>query len=190
MTTRSCLAVLVGCACWAPVAARADRRERAMQFEFGVNTRHFAADGSNVAFRTTTDPGTADTFDGGTAVTTTFRFTGKTRFNTFLGMEGEQGQLIGYSMSNIAGAYGVVGARGDLGVVRLSAELVAGKRWVRYDGHAETDLSVMIAEPRIRADLWLAPQFTIGAAAGATLSDRAVWMAGVYVGIHAFAFDR
>jgi acetyltransferase-like isoleucine patch superfamily enzyme len=31
---------------------------------------------------------------------------------------------------------------------------------------------------------------TLGAAAGATIGDRAVWMAGVYIGVHSGDFDR
>ena len=163
-----------------------------MQLEVGVNTRHFAEahHDNDVAFRgemtTPDDPA----LDAGTAVTTSLRFTGKTRWNTFLGVEAETGKLLGIQRSNIAGAYGVAGIRSDLGRLRIAAELVAGRRWVRYEVLHAADASVLMAEPRVRGDLWLAPQVTIGGAVGATIGDRSVWMAGIYIGLHSFEFDR
>jgi hypothetical protein len=32
--------------------------------------------------------------------------------------------------------------------------------------------------------MWLGPRVTLGAAIGTTLSEREVWMAGVYLGVH------
>ena len=175
---------------WSSAAAADSTRDASVQLELGVNTRRFeAADRSQVAFRGSTDPEQA-TGPEGTALTTSIRFTANTRYNTFLGVEGETGKLVGDSDSNIAGGYGVVGARGDAGPLRIAAELVAGRRWVRYDSKFKTDPSVMIAEPRVRADLWLTSKLMLGAAVGATLSERTVWMAGLYLGIHSFSYDR
>lgn len=156
-----------------------------MQLEVGLNTRHFAATAAQegVAFRTATGASTPGLPEG-TALTTSLRFTGRTRFNTFLGVEGEVGEMMGRAGSNVAGAYGVAGVRSDLGALRIGAELVAGRRWVRYALDGAEDPTLMIVEPRVRADLWLASQLTLGAAAGATLGERSVWMAGVYVGFH------
>jgi hypothetical protein len=170
--------------------ASAERPERPFQLEAGVNTRHFAAaDPSDVAFRSSEDPDPA--LDQGTALTTSLRFTGKTPYSTFLGVEGETGYLVGHQYSNIAGAYGVVGLRHDLlDRLQVAAELVGGIRWVRYKLIGPHDDSVLIAEPRVRADLWLSKRLTVGGAVGATLGDRAVWMAGVYIGIHSADFDR
>jgi hypothetical protein len=175
------------------VAAAEDvKRDDHVQLEFGVNTRHFAAaDPSDIAFRSSEDPSTDPALDEGTAMTTSFRFTGRSRYNTFLGVEGETGYLVGHEHSNLAGAYGVAGLRHGLAQrLQVAAELVGGIRWVRYRLIGSHDDSVMIAEPRVRADLWLSPRVTFGAAAGATLGDRAVWMAGVYIGIHSADFDR
>lgn len=174
-----------------PASAAADRGGHgAVQIEVGLNTRHFAAAApSEVVFRSTTgesDPSLAE----GTALTTSIRFTGHTRFNTFAGVEGEVGQLVGFPESNFAGAYGVLGTRGDLGRARLSAELVAGRRWVRYEIIGREDPTKLVAEPRVRADFFVSPSWTLGAAVGATLSERQVWMAGVYVGVHGLPFDR
>lgn len=179
-------AAVIGCGLLiaASAAAQPDP-ERPMQLELGLNTRHYAASApeQGVAFRSSVgEPETGQ--PEGTAVTTSLRFTGKTRYNTFLGVEAEMGAMLGRAGSNVAGAYGVAGLRNDLGALRLAAELVAGRRWIRYDLDGGTDPTRMVAEPRVRADLWLAPQVTLGGAVGATLGDDAVWMAGIYVGLH------
>lgn len=157
-----------------------------MQLEIGLNTRHFAATAAQqgVAFRTTTGASTTPELPEGTALTTSLRFTGRTLFNTFLGVEGEVGEMVGRTGSNVAGAYGVAGVRSDLGALRIAAEVVAGRRWVRYALDGTEDPTLLMVEPRVRADIWLASQLTLGVAAGATLGERSVWMAGVYVGFH------
>lgn len=163
-----------------------------MSFEVGLNTRHFAAagPGDQVAFRSTDEPAEAAPGDG-EALTTSMRFTGRTRWDTFLGVEAEVGKLLGHPMSNIAGAYGVGGLRHELDRVRIGVEVVTGRRWARYDlKYQRTDDDVWITEPRVRADLFLSPRWTLGAAAGATLSDRTVWMAGVYLGVNSSDFGR
>jgi hypothetical protein len=171
---------------FASVAAADD--ERPKRFELGLNTRHFTADHTNVAFRSTTTPDPS--LAGGEGVTMSFRFTGQTPYSTYLGIEAEAGQMIGLPESNIAGGYGVAGARGVLGSVQLAAELVAGRRWVRYELEGKADPSTLIAEPRVRADVWLSRKLSLGGAVGATLSDRQVWMAGIYIGVHSNPFDR
>lgn len=160
-----------------------------MQLEIGLNTRHFAATAAQegVAFRTTSGEPTPGLPEG-TALTTSLRFTGRTRFNTFLGVEGEVGEMLGRVGSNVAGAYGVAGVRSDLGALRIAAEIVAGRRWIRYALDGAEDPTLMMAEPRVRADLWLASQLTLGVAAGATLGDHSVWMAGVYIGFHSHPY--
>lgn len=192
MMTRAAAAVvssLVVVGAWSQAHADRHREDRPMHLELGLNTRHFAAADEHVAFRSTGDPDPS--LAGGEALSTSIRFTGATRYSTFLGVEAEVGALIGHSGSNLAGAYAVGGARHDVGRVRLAVEIVGGRRWVRYelDG-TKKDPGVWMAEPRLRADLWLGPHATLGAAVGSTLSDRAVWMAGVYVGINSSAFGR
>ena len=183
------MARLVGLACILGLVvtpAFASPRERPFSLEVGINTRQFAAASEGeqqVAFRTTgeIDP----ELESGTAVSTSLRFTGALAYDTFAGVEAEAGHLVGLSGSNLAGAYGVGGARGTLGPVRLSAELVAGRRWVRYSlvHHGPSDDAKWITEPRIRGDLWLSPTVTLGGAVGATLSERPVWIAGIYLGL-------
>jgi hypothetical protein len=184
----SCLACLL-----ASPAFAGGKDDKPMQFEVGFNTRHFSAASaeSGAAFRSSTGEGqTEPGLEAGTALTTSLRFTGRAWSSSFLGVEAEFGEMLGITGSNVAGAYGVAGTRAELGSLRIAAELVAGRRWVRYELMEKSDPSAMIAEPRVRADLWVAPKLTLGAAAGATLGDRSVWMAGIYLGIHSFQYDR
>ena len=161
-----------------------------MQLEVGFNTRHFNADSdAKTAFRTTGEMDPA--MNASSAVSTSLRFTGAAFTNAFFGFEGEAGALVGHPHSNLAGAYGVGGGRGVLGPVRLSAELVAGRRWVRYSlAGIRTDPAKWIAEPRVRADLWLGSRVTFGGAIGATLDDQMVWIAGIDLGLHSHDYDR
>jgi hypothetical protein len=167
------------------------RRVSQVQLEVGVNTRHFSAASAakGEAFRTTGETDTS--FTGGEAVSSSIRFTERTRWDTFVGIEGEAGALIGYPGSNLAGAYGVGGVRKDVGRLRIAAELVGGRRWVRYANDlSRMDPGAWIAEPRVRGDIWLGSRVTLGGAAGATLGDSSVWMAGVYVGVTSSDFGR
>lgn len=191
MTSRDQFAVLVlGCLSASP--ALADDGKRPMQLEVGINTRHWQppSDNSRVAFRSTTGPAVVADEPDSTAVSTSIRFTGKTRYNTFLGAEGEVGSLVGRDGSNLAGFYGVAGAHGDLGSFRVGAEMVAGRRWVRYALDGSTDAAATIAEPRVRGELWVSPRWTLGGAVGATLGDRPVWMAGIYLGVHSSDYAK
>jgi hypothetical protein len=47
----------------------------------------------------------------------------------------------------------------------------AGRRWVRREIVGRSDPSLMMMEPRVRADLWLSPRLTVGGAVGAPPSD-------------------
>ena len=158
--------------------------------EVGVNTRHWepAADNSRVAFRSMEPPDVSE--QANTALTTSLRFTGEHRYNTYLGGEAETGVMLGRAGSNIAGAYAVAGARGEVGRLRVAAELVAGRRWIRYALDGTQDATLMMAEPRVRGEMWLSPIWTLGGAVGATLSERDVWMAGIYLGVHSTDFDK
>jgi hypothetical protein len=158
--------------------------ERPARFEAGFNTRHFSpTSGAPVAFRGTGDSPspTMDTL-GGTAMTGTLRFTMAMRYRTYMGADAEVGMLTGQPTSNVAGAYGVVGARSAGRFASIGAELAAGERWVRPNVSAP-NITHGVAEPRVRGDLWLSPQVSLGAAVGATLGES-VWFAGVYLGFH------
>ena len=180
------LAVLAGC----PLD-NFTRYDRPAHAEFGVNTRHFSSSTpQGVAARTTTPP--ANDMDvNGAATSLSFRFTMRTRWSTYMGGEAEAGRFAGQDGSNIAGGYAVAGARAPLRLGSLSAELTGGWRSVR-DGIDSPDHSMYVLEPRVRGELWLNPQFTLGAAAGAEVGGQHAWMAGVYIGVHShdYAADR
>jgi len=169
-----------------------DDGEPPVHFELGLNTRHFSASAgaAHQAFRTETGvepapPGTP----AGSGVTASLRFTKWTRWSTFLGIEAETGALTERN-SNVAAGYGLVGYRGELGRFTVGVELAPGKRWIRYNLMDETHETYLV-ETRVRAQTWISARFTLGAAAGATVTgDVRVWMAGVYVGVHSLDYGK
>jgi hypothetical protein len=152
--------------------------------------RHFSAAPAKdtTSFRTTTPPEKAPTIPEQEAKLASVAFTMTSRHGVYAGGEVETG-VLERSESSAAGVYGVVGVRQALVGVNLAVELAAGQRWLRY-GIAGQDQSKLVAEPRLRADFWLGEQFSFGAAAGLTLDDQTVWMAGVFLGIHSHTFGR
>lgn len=169
-------------------AAYAENDEPPVHFEVGLNTRHFTAveGDDNAAFRgeTSDAAGAAQT-----AVSISLRFTRWLPRNLYAGVEGEIGKLDAFDHSNVAGAYGVFGARGDVGWLSLFVEMAAGQRKVRFGDGADEERK-LIAEPRVRAEMWLGSRVTLGAALGSTLGEREVWMAGVYLGVHSLEWGK
>lgn len=180
--TTVCLALLGG-------AAYADNGdEPPVHFEVGLNTRHFTAveGDDNAAFRGETSEAAQA---AQTAVSISLRFTTWLPRNTYLGVEGEIGKLDAFDHSNLSGAYGLFGVRGELGRVSLFVEMAAGQRKVRF-GDGGDEEKKLLAEPRVRAEMWLGPRVTLGAALGSTLGEREVWMAGVYLGVHSLVWGK
>ena len=181
-----CLVLLGGLSSVA-VADKGD--EPPIHFEVGLNTRHFTATdkaSDNTAFRgETSDPSA----DANTAVSVGIRFTRWLPRNFYAGIEGEVGKLDAFDHSNLAAAYAVFGARGHLGWSTLFVEMAAGQRKVRY-GDGMDEERKLVAEPRVRGEMWLSPRVTLGAAIGTTLGSRDVWMAGVYIGVHSLVWGK
>jgi len=122
-----------------------------------------------------------------TSVTGDFRFGMRVPYHLFLAGEVEFGRLAD-SGSNVAGAYGVVGARFPVGnAALLTAEIATGYRSIRYTLDSP-EVGKAVMEPRIRAEIWVDEQFSFGATVGATLDDRFVYMAGLYIGVHSHTF--
>jgi hypothetical protein len=46
----------------------------------------------------------------------------------------------------------------------------------------------LILEPRVRAQLWIAEQWTLGGAIGARIGTQGEWMGGLYLGVHSHRF--
>lgn len=80
-----------------------------------------------------------------------------------------------------------LGARGGLGPFSLGAELAGGVMQSSFP-RSPNEQTDAVVEARGRAELWLAPWFTVGGAIGASLIDRGDWMAGVYLGVHTWAY--
>jgi len=79
-----------------------------------------------------------------------------------------------------------LGLRGGLGPFVLRGELAGG---VMAASSTTRDLPTeAMFEARGRADLWLSPWVTIGAAAGASLIRQGDWLAGLYLGFHTWSF--
>jgi hypothetical protein len=175
------LAVLAGC----PLDTL-NHYERPAHAEIGLNTRHFAGDPTAVAERTTTSP--EDSSVDGTAASVSFRFTMRMRWNTYAGGEAEAGAFASRSGSNLAAGYGVIGGRAPFRLGTFGAELATGWRSVR-DSVEAPDVSRAVLEPRVRGEIFLSPQITLGGAIGADLTERA-WMAGLYVGVHSHSYGR
>jgi len=179
--------LLVLAALSSTVASAERRREPPVEFEVGFNNRQFAAlPGEMTAFR---GPIADPAVQANVAHTVSLRFTTATRRGVFLGGEAETG-VLATPGSNLAGAYGVAGVRGRIGErIAVAAELAAGGRWIRY-GDKYDDVARLVGEPRVRAEVWLHPQWTLGGAIGSTLGARDVWMVGVYVGVHSLPFGQ
>ncbi|MBA3821345.1 MAG: hypothetical protein H0X17_20850 [Deltaproteobacteria bacterium] len=149
----------------------------------GLATAPAAAPTGDVALRGATSPDvTAIDQD---ARTVAAQFTMSTRYHAYGGFELETGVLEERG-SSFGGAYGVLGAEHVTPAGSIGAELVAGWRGIRA-ASGETDVNDTIVEPRVRAQLRLGSQVTLGAVAGATLGELGSWMAGLNVGFHSRA---
>lgn len=155
-------------------------------FDASIITRHYAAPAdTQTAFRTVGPLPEAQQGES-TALTGDFRFGMLDAHKLFAAGEVEFGRLTNHG-SNVAGGYAVVGLRAPVGPTLLTAELAAGVRSIRYDLDAP-DVTKFIVEPRVRAEIWLDSQFTLGVALGTTIDDRSVWMAGIQLGVHSHEY--
>jgi hypothetical protein len=168
--------------------AQADKPEPPIHFEVGLNTRHFTAieGDEKMVFRGEAGDPSAD---AQTAVSVGLRFTRWLPRNLYAGLEAEVGKLDASARSNLAGAYALFGARGQVGFASLFVEMAAGQRSLRFGDGSDTQ-SKLVAEPRVRAEMWLSSRVTLGAALGSTLGARDVWMAGLYVGVHSLVWGK
>ncbi len=190
MRYRGSLLVVVLCCSSSCVVDRWHHYDRPAHFETSFNARHIApvqAEHPGTAARTTGETTTSEVADtGGNGVTVGARFTMRTRWFTYLGVEAEAGALA-RSGSNLAGGYGVVGTRRPLRFGALSAEVAAGWRGIR-DSLSAPDRSDYVLEPRVRGEMWVGRQVSLGATAGADLTTQGAWVAGLYLGVHSLDF--
>jgi hypothetical protein len=165
---------------------------RPARFNAGPTVRAFnvpvaPSDGAptTTASRTIDEPDATQT-DRLSAASVGLQFVMQTALHTYMGGEIEAGRLEAEG-SNFSGAYWVIGGEhaGKLG--SIGAELASGWRGIKPGYGADTE-NELVFEPRVRGQLWIAEQWTIGAAAGARLGGGGDWMAGVYLGVHSHAF--
>lgn len=173
--------------------------KRLARVQLGVNSRQLstpvAADKpryniARVTQPTTTLPEPTPTEQASSGVTGSLQFTMRYPRNNvpiYMGAEVEAGPL--ENQGYLGGAYGVIGAEASSGRGSLSVEMTGGRRWLRSELNAENVPSFML-EPRVRAQLTLTPQVTVGGVIGANaMPDERGWMAGVYIGMFSAPID-
>jgi hypothetical protein len=165
------------------------RERRPARMMIGANARHFQAPirSGDVAFRDSMPPPREMTV-GHEAVAGSVQFTQGMRHHTYIGGELEAGAL-DEPGSSTAGAYVVSGIDLPCAAGSLGGELASGWRSVRYSNDTD-DVSKIVFEPRLRAQVWLSEYITLAATGGMTLSEQQVFMAGVSIGIHSWSFGK
>ena len=163
-----------------------------MFVQVGMNMRHFAGAAPMAAARTTS--GTEHPHAGGDdALMFDERIGYPLSTGLYLAFDFELGNFANPESKRTADRDFVLdglfsfGARGGLGPVSLGAELAGGVMQSSFPKQP-TEQTDAIFEARGRAELWLAPWFTVGGAIGASLIDRGTWMAGLYLGVHTWAY--
>lgn len=152
---------------------------------FGVTIRKLPprrADAGPVARSNTGGTAVPDA-DGETAYSVVKQFVLVTTAHTQFGYEVEVSPGLGdghdaSARRMAAGAQLVAGIRGGLSFVELRAELAGGFRLF------ENAVDEPVLEARIRGDLWLTSQITLGAALGKSLADERDWLTAVYIAVH------
>lgn len=170
--------------------------DRPARLQLGMNSRHLAVTppekkvGGYLA-RSTTEPTpqpSAPDDVASSAVTGSVQFTMQAYRGLYLGGEVEAGRLADHEGSNFGALYGVAGMETSSRWGSLSVEAIAGRRWLRYELGAE-DVGSFALEPRVRGQLWLSPQVTLGGLVGANAAPASNgWMAGVYFGVYSNLF--
>lgn len=183
-------AVVVAVAALSGCLTDTERTFRPARVHFALASRHLASsaptDAGTIARQTSPTPPPAAPAASDRAVTGAAQFTMLTRYHAYVGGEVEAGTL-GPTGSNFAGAYGIVGGETGNRFGSIAAEAAIGRRTLRADLSAADHVDVVV-EPRLRAELWLSSQVTLGGNLGASLGDHA-WLAGVYLGVHSNLFD-
>jgi hypothetical protein len=167
--------------------------KRLARLQLGVNSRRLTTPTvhkPSYALRSTApieqEPETLTT----SGVTGSLQFTMRFPRNTmplYMGAEIEAGPLA--NSGYLGGAYGVIGAEATSGRGALSIEVAGGRQWVRAELNAD-DVPAWMVEPRLRAQLTLTPQVTVGGLLGAdALADQRGFVAGLYLGFFSAPID-
>jgi hypothetical protein len=166
-------------------------RDTYVFLDVGVTMRHFASRGSSDTTARSTSP--IGTSEGGDDA---YLFDERIGFvlthNLYTAVDFELGDITD-SRPTRSDAHAIVvdglvsvGLRGGLGPFVLQGELAGG---AMAASSTTRDLPTeAMFEARGRADLWLSPWVTVGAALGASLIRQGDWMAGLYLGFHTWSF--
>jgi hypothetical protein len=164
--------------------------------DFGLNRRHFNSTVRPTALaRSTTvgtTPGAIDNY-GDDALTFDERLgVGLTR-GIYLAFDFELGNFDTFNKNQVNARDVVldglvaIGVRLPLGPLALSAELAGGG--MAYSYQPDVDFrTTWLAEARGRAEVWLAPWFSVGAMLGTSLIQEGEWLGGIYLGFHTYAY--
>ena len=159
--------------------------QRMARLQLGVTSRQIAAStpAPPTGVARTISPTEPTSTPASSSVTGSMQFTMRLLRNTYVGGELEAGPLERPG-SYLGGAYGVVGAEVSSSRGSLSVEMSGGRRWLRYEMGAD-DIPSTVLEPRVRGQLLLAPQLTVGGVIGANaMPGERGWMAGMYIGLY------
>lgn len=113
------------------------------------------------------------------------QFTTRFAHQIYVGVEGEAGKASADD-ADIGGAYAIVGVERAAKVGSVGAELATGWRGLRVP-NSET-INRFLLEPRVRGQIWIAEQWSLGGTVGAGFGNSIEWMAGVFLGLHSNAF--
>jgi hypothetical protein len=163
--------------------------------QLGMNYRHFVHPGATaVSRRAGPAPAEAQTDD---AMTVDERLGFGITHHLYAALDIEFGNFGEFDSSSptsrdvVLDGMGSIGLRGSLGPLSLAVEAAGGGLAYTYPTDADYHTEAIL-EARGRADVWLAPWFTVGAMAGSSLLRKGEWVTGIYVGFHthAYADDR
>ena len=163
--------------------------------QLGMNYRHFVHPGLSTASRRAGPAPESTATDDAMTVDERLGFGIKHHLYAALDIEfGNFGEFDSSSPTArdvVLDGMGSIGLRGSLGPLSVAVEAAGGGLAYTYPTDADYHTEAVL-EARGRADVWLAPWFTLGAMAGSSLLRSGEWVGGIYVGFHthAYADDR
>jgi hypothetical protein len=129
--------------------------------------------------------GPARSSERSAAASIDLQFTTRFGQQLYVGAEGEAGKA-STGDADIGGAYAIVGIERAAKVGSVGAELATGWRGLRIPN--SDAINRFLVEPRVRGQIWIAEQWSLGGTIGAGFGNSFEWMAGVFLGLHSNAF--
>jgi hypothetical protein len=156
--------------------------------DVGMNVRHFASRSAAVAARSTSpvplsgNESQALTFDEriGYGITHSLYTAIDLELGNFDSSSATDSDVLFAGLASL-------GMRVGLGPIALAGEMTGGAMESSYPSQTSVHFEGIL-EARARADLWLAPWFSVGGVIGESLLDHRDWMAGVFIGFHTWGY--